>query len=389
MVFKKLLSSLGFGGVEVDTVLAAQPAAPDGALSGQVHLRAKGDVDIASIQLLLVATGATGEVELGRFTVAGGLHLGSGAVQAVPFTITLPPHTPMTVLYGQNLPGVSVGVRTEVAVAGGTGKTDFDPFQVTATEVHQHVIDALGTIGCRFVRNELRPAGQAITFYAPVPAGQPVGPHIPQLTFIFAADPQGMNVTAELAAHPGQGDLHRITPELAARLAAATEEGQGWVEHVDGWVTQILAKATAAQGAGAGSFMQPTPAPMPGYGPQGRGAARQQPYAYSGAAPAYQYGGYRGGGGLGIGSVIAGGVGGAALGFLGGMMIADMMQPDVTVNETTNNYETGDAGGEDSSGQDGSYQDAGYDSGGYDDSSGGYDDYGGDFGGGDFGGGDF
>jgi sporulation-control protein len=388
MVFKKLLSSLGFGGVEVDTVLAAQPATPGAALSGQVHLRAKGDVDIASIQLLLVATGAMGEVELGRFTVAGGLHLGSGAVQAVPFAITLPPHTPMTVLYGQNLPGVSVGVRTEVAVAGGTGKTDFDPVQVTATESHQHIIDALGTIGCRFVRNELRPAGQAITFYAPLPADQPVGPHIPQLTFIFAADPQGMNVTAELAARPGQGETHRITPDLASRLSAPAEGGQGWVEHVDGWVTQILAKAATAPGAGAGSFMQPTPAATPGYGPAGRGAARQQPYAYSGAAPAYQYGGYRGGG-MGIGSVIAGGVGGAALGFLGGMMIADMMQPDVTVNETTNNYETGDPGGQEASSQDGSYQDAGYDSGGYDDSSGGYDDYGGDFGGGDFGGGDF
>jgi sporulation-control protein len=383
MVFKKLLSSLGFGGVEVDTVLAAQPAGPGGTLSGQVHLRAKGDVDIAAIQLLIVASGAMGEVELGRFTVAGGLRLGSGAAQAVAFTITLPAHTPITILYGQNLPGVSVGVRTEVAVAGGTGKTDFDPLQVQATEVHQHIIDALGTIGCRFVRNELRPAGQAITFYAPVPAGQPVGPHIPQLTFVFAADPQGMNVTAELVARPGQGDPHRITPELASRLSAATDGSQGWVEHVDGWVTQILAKAAATAGAGSGSFMQPAPAAMPGYAPQGR----QQPYAYSGAAPAYQYGGYRGGG-LGIGSVIAGGVGGAALGFLGGMMLADMMQPDVTVNETVNNYETGT---DDQSYQDSSYGDsASYQDAGYDDYSGGYDDYGGgDFGGGDFGGGDF
>jgi sporulation-control protein len=133
MVFKKLLSSLGFGGVEVDTVLASgsagQPGAPGSTLSGQVHLRAKGDVDITSIQLLLVATGAMGEVELGRFTVAGGLRLGSGAVQAIPFSIALPAHTPFTVLYGQNLPGASVGVRTEVAVAGGSGKTDFDPFR--------------------------------------------------------------------------------------------------------------------------------------------------------------------------------------------------------------------------------------------------------------------
>ncbi len=383
MVFKKLLSSLGFGGVEVDTVLASgsagQPGAPGSTLSGQVHLRAKGDVDISSIQLLLVATGAMGEVELGRFTVAGGLRLGSGAVQAIPFSIALPAHTPFTVLYGQNLPGASVGVRTEVAVAGGSGKTDFDPFRVAATDVHQHIIDALGTIGCRFVRHELRPAGQAITFYAPVPTGQQVGPHIPQLTFVFAADPQGMNVAAELAARPGAGDLHRITPELAEQLTA---QPNGWVEHVDKWVTDILAKMATAPGAGASSFMQPTPAPAPGHA----AAPGRQPYQYAGAAPAYQYGGYRGGG-FGMGSMVAGGLGGAALGFLGGMMIADMMQPDINVHETVNNYETnadGSADGADNADySDSSYQDASYDS--YGGDYGGYD----DFGGGDFGGGDF
>jgi sporulation-control protein len=392
MVFKKLLSSLGFGGVEVDTVLATgsagQPSAPGSTLSGQVHLRAKGDVDITSIQLLLVATGAMGEVELGRFPVTGGLRLESGAVQAIPFSIGLPAHTPFTVLYGQNLPGVGVGVRTEVSVAGGTGKTDFDPFQVAATEVHQHIIDALGTIGCRFVRNELRPAGQAITFYAPVPDGQQVGPHIPQLTFVFAADPHGMNVAAELAARPGAGDPHRVTPELAQQLSA---QPNGWVEHVDKWVTDILAKMATAPGAGSGSFMRPapapTPAPTPGYAP----APGRQPYQYAGAAPAYQYGGYRGGG-FGVGSMVAGGVGGAALGFLGGMMIADMMQPDINVHETINNYEAPADSAEGADYTDSSYQDASQDSSYQDDYSGGYDGYGGgddDFGGGDFGGGDF
>jgi len=255
-------------------------------------------------------------------------------------------------------------------VAGGAGKTDFDPFQVAATEMHQHVIDALGTIGCRFVRNELRPAGQAITFYAPVPTGQQVGPQIPQLTFVFANDPQGMTVTTELAARLGAGDAHRLTPELAQQLSA---QPNGWVSHVDGWVTGVLTKLASAPGvpgAGAGSFMQPAPAVPTGYAPQGR------QYQYAGAAPAYQYGGY-GSRGFGMGSMVASGVGGAALGFLGGMMIADMMQPDVNVHETVNNYYDSDPQQDYA---DSSYQDASYG-----DSGGGYD----DFGGGDFGGGDF
>jgi sporulation-control protein spo0M len=59
MVFKKLLAGLGFGGVEVDTVLSPQPGTPGGSLTGQVNLRAKGDTDITAINLLLVASGTS------------------------------------------------------------------------------------------------------------------------------------------------------------------------------------------------------------------------------------------------------------------------------------------------------------------------------------------
>lgn len=36
MVIKKLPAGLGFGGVEVDTVLSGQPGTPGGAMTGQV-----------------------------------------------------------------------------------------------------------------------------------------------------------------------------------------------------------------------------------------------------------------------------------------------------------------------------------------------------------------
>src|SRR5687767_9954347 len=156
MVFKKLLSSLGFGGVDVATVLSAPVVTPGGPLSGQVHLRAKGDVEIGSVQLLLICSDGRGELELARFPVAGGLRLAGGSVQALPFTMTTPLSAPFDLLYGQQLPGYTIGVRTEVAVTGGSAKTDFDPVRVDAPPVAQRVIDALGTIGCRFVRNELR-----------------------------------------------------------------------------------------------------------------------------------------------------------------------------------------------------------------------------------------
>jgi sporulation-control protein len=376
MVFKKLLSSLGFGGVEVDTVLSAPAVHAGGQLTGQVHLRAKSDVEVASIQLLLVAGGGFGEIELARYPVGSLLKLASGSTQAVPFSVPTPSWIPFNVLYGQQLPGYTIGVRTEVAVSGGSGKTDFDPVRVEAGELHQRIMDALGTIGCRFVRNEVRPgaasglnvpAAQAVTFWAPLAQGQPPGPHVPQLTFSFAQDGDGVSVVAELAGRPRQGELHRISSADAARLSADEE---GWVVEVDGWVTSQLSKPVAA-GAGQGAFLQPTPPGMHG------GHRPQQPYGYGGRGQhQYQYGGYRRGSGMGLGGAVAAGVGGAALGFLGGMMIGGMI---------------GDAFGPDGGDMGGDAAAGGEDLGGGDYAAGGDygGDYGGDFGGGDFGGGDW
>lgn len=370
MVFKKLLSSLGFGGVEVDTVLSSPGVLPGGPLTGQVHLQAKGDVEIAAIQLLLVCSDGRGELELGRYPVGRHLRLVGGSTQAVPFSVPVPSSAPFNMLYGQQLPGYTIGVRTEVAVTGGSAKTDFDPVRVEATDPQQRVIDALGTIGCRFVRNELRhgsvaglsvPSAQALTFYAPIPEGEQPGPHIPQLTFNFAADEAGLTVVAELTQRPGQGDRHRITAADVERLSTIEE---GWVQEVDGWVREVLGQLSKPGAAAPGSFMQPTMAPpaAPGMRP-----GQQQQYAYGGRAPhqGYQYGGYRRGG---MGSAVAAGVGGAALGFLGGMMIGNMMGDAFSPDAAT---DVADAGA------------------GVEDAGGGYEDYSSDYGGGDFGGGDF
>ncbi|GIH06152.1 hypothetical protein Rhe02_42190 [Rhizocola hellebori] len=383
MVFKKLLASLGLGGVEADTVLSSQPAAAGGQLSGQVNLRAKSDTDITGITLILVAQGPMGELELDRFHVAGAVRIPSGATQSVPFGVRLPAHTPFTVLFGQNLPGMRLGVRTELAVASGKAKGDFDPLRVEAAAVHEQIIDTLGLIGCRFVRSEIRPgqhaglnapAAQAITFYAPIPEGQQPGPHIPLITFTLLGNNDGLTVLAELAARPGMADRHELS---AADITRLTNTDGGWSGEVDRWLVNTLDKMAAGQavpGAGSGAFMQPhAPAPQHGYRQPGHSVPG---YAYSGKSHgSYKYSGYHGRPSM--AGTLAMGVGGAALGFLGGMMLGDMIgdafEPDMA----------GDA--MDAAGiEDPGLADAGYDD------MGGYDDFGGgDFGGGDFGGGEF
>ncbi|MFC7759621.1 sporulation protein [Catellatospora bangladeshensis] len=133
MVFKKLLAGLGLGGVEVDTVLSPQPAVPGGQLHGQVNLRAKSDTDITAIWLLLVANTPFGEVELGRQQVAAGMRVAGGQTPSVPFALAVPAFVPFTALYGKGLPGGGVGVRTEVQVAPGSAKGDWDPARLDAS----------------------------------------------------------------------------------------------------------------------------------------------------------------------------------------------------------------------------------------------------------------
>jgi sporulation-control protein len=414
MVLRRILSSLGFGGVDVDTVLSTPATRPGGAFSGQVRLHAKGDVEITSVQLLLVANANGTETELARYPVADRFALRGGAGHAVGFHLAMPYTAPITLIYGHPMPGVTVGVRTQVSVAAGTAKTDFDPLGVEPSEIHQHVLDTLGTIGCRFVRSDLSPGNppaQAVTFYAPVPQGQPAGPNIPQLVFTLTGDPQGATVAAEPAARPGRRDVHRVTAEQARELSA---EPARWIELVDGWVRQVLERPAALPQQDPGAFMRPA---VHAPGPPHHSDHPSRPYAYPGhGLGGYRYGGYRG-----TGAMIGAGLGGAALGFLGGMVVSDMIHdaltPDVTPDTTTAADPTGthtgtadpqatdaqatDAQAADLQGagaaegvgvadttsdqgyQDAGYQDGGYDAGGWD--TGGYDSGGLDSGFGDFG----
>jgi sporulation-control protein len=200
------------------------------------------------------------------------------------------------------------------------------------------------------------PVAQAITFFAPVPDGEQLGPHIPRITFVLAPNDAGITVVAEPATRPGSGARHELSSADIERLSS-TEDG--WVTEVDGWLIAALKDVGRSE---PGSFLQT--------GPVGAGAGHQpgprQPYAYGGrgGGPGYQYDGYRRGPSM-AGSMMAGAAGGA-LGFLGTMMIMDMLTPDMPM-ETGADAAAADAGAADAGGDYG----------------------GGDYGGGDYGGGDY
>jgi sporulation-control protein len=368
MVFKKLLGSLGFGGPTVDTVLSTPTVTPGGPLQGHIHLKGGGsDTEIESITLILTAQAAGATFDVARLTAAGRFTLPAGATHALPLQAQTPWETPITSVYGQPLPGLHLGVRTQVDVRGGSGKTDLDPLAVAPLPVHNHLLDALGNLGCRFIRADLRPGQQVglaapvvqrITFYAPADT-RTAGAHLPQLSLNFTANAHALDVALE--AGWGSPPTHHTL--------AHTDAAADITQIVEAWVRDALARLPQ-QAAGQGSFMQP-----PQHQPE-RGFARP---GYSQPGYAAGYGGQPGYGRRpGMGGTVAAGVGGAALGFLGGMVVGEMIEDAMTPDtNTTENVEQNyyDAGGTDTGGTDTAYDSGGYDAGG---------DFGGDFGGGDF-----
>lgn len=127
MVFKRMLGAFGVGAPSVDTVLPNPSTRPGLILGGQVNLTGGSrDVEIDHITVGLVTRievdGAEEEydafVEFHRVGVAGGLPLAEGQQVSLPFQIPVPWETPVTDFYGQNLRGMTMGLRTEVAIRG-------------------------------------------------------------------------------------------------------------------------------------------------------------------------------------------------------------------------------------------------------------------------------
>ncbi|MEU9922980.1 sporulation protein [Streptomyces griseoluteus] len=299
MVFKRLLGSLGVGGPTVDTVLDPGAVLPGGTLSGEVRLAGgSAAVDIDHITLELVARveaehedgESEGSVVFERFTVGGGFRLGGGEQRAVRFDVPLPWETPVTELYGQPL-GITLGVRTELAVTGARDKGDLDPLAVRPLPVQEAVLEALGQLGFGFRSADLEygrigGTGQRLPFYQEIeltPAPQyAYGAGEFELTFL--AHPGGMEVVVEADKRGGfLGGGHDV---LGRFTVSHDLTGVDWTTLVDGWFRQLLESRTAAV------YAEPHPGSHPGTG---------------------------------MGTAVAAGAAGLAVGVVGGMVAAEVV----------------------------------------------------------------
>ncbi|WP_433218358.1 sporulation protein [Dactylosporangium sp. CS-047395] len=152
MVFRSLRrAALGVGGPAVDTVLDDPVIRPGESLAGVVHLAGgEREVEIERIVLTLVTRAGETTTELRRQEVAGGFRLGAGEARAVPVEFVVPLSTPITHVFGERVPGLAVGVRTELEVAFAFDPGDLDFVAVHPLPAEAAFLEALRSLGFRF-----------------------------------------------------------------------------------------------------------------------------------------------------------------------------------------------------------------------------------------------
>jgi sporulation-control protein len=209
-VFRKLMAAFG-AGVEVDTVLRNPRVRPGEHLEGEVRFRG-GSSDHAVDEITVDFT-AVVEVEHGdsehhatytflRSRVSGPFELKAGEARSIPFSISVPWETPLSSVGGHPLPGMRLGVATELVLAGALDKGDLDPLYVEPLPEQGHLLAALDRMGFRFSRADLENGtlrGSSMPFFQEIEyyAGPEWRRHFNQLELTFIAGPYAMDVVLE------------------------------------------------------------------------------------------------------------------------------------------------------------------------------------------------
>ncbi|MEQ4303074.1 sporulation protein [Plantactinospora sp. B6F1] len=304
MVFKKMLSALGVGGPSVDTVLTNPNTRPGLMLEGQVNLR--GGESAADIEQITVALVTRVEMEAGdseyagtmefyRLPVSGAMRLDAKQELAIPFQLPVPWETPITDVYGQRLRGMTMGLRTELAVARAVDKGDLDAIAVHPLPVQEKILEAFAQLGFQFKsadleRGHIYGVQQTLPFYQEIEflAAPQYAHTIREVELTFVTSQQGVDVIIECDKRGGMfSGGHDSVGRYTAEHAGVDQVD--WRQRVEGWLAQTVQSYA-------------------------RHGGLQQHYGHPGKQGHH--------GGHGIGGVVAG----AALGMAGGMIAGEMLE---------------------------------------------------------------
>jgi sporulation-control protein len=322
VVFKKMMRAFGVGGPSVDTVLANPNVRPGLALDGQVRIMG-GDHDVTIEQIVLGLVTRVGHehgdavAEFYRLPVSGAFQLRANEQRDLPFSLPVPWETPITHFYGQRLHGMTMGLRTELAVAKAVDKGDLDEVAVHPLPAQERILDAFARQGFRFKKADLEQGGiygvhQQLPFYQEIEFYPP--PHlsggINEVEVTFITDPTGVEVILEFdkrggflaAGHDAYGRF---------RVAHAEADTTDWNAIVESWVTEAAGRYQGLRGAS-------------GFAGHGSGFGGHGGYPGGHGYPAHgggHHGHYRRQG-PGMGGMVAG----VAGGIVGGMVLGEVVE---------------------------------------------------------------
>jgi sporulation-control protein len=261
VVFKKMLGAFGVGGPSVDTVLSNPNTRPGLPLDGHVSVTGGNhDVEIEHITLALVTRieveGGDGEYgtvgEFHRAQVSGARRLAAGEQLTLPFQLAMPWETPITDVNGGRLHGMTMGVRTEMAIARAVDKGDLDPVAVHPLPAQEAILVALAQLGFTFRSADLeygRIAGvqQTLPFYQEIEFFPPAqyAHSVNELELTFVANPSAVDVILEF---DKRGGVFSGGHDSFGRFSVAHTDVEtvDWMREVDGWVRQSLDSRSAA-----------------------------------------------------------------------------------------------------------------------------------------------
>jgi sporulation-control protein len=342
-MFNRMLNVFGIGGPSVDTVLDSPHAVPGQAITGQVRVQGgSSDAEIGQVVLSLVTQA---EHEFFRLVVQQGVRVPAGQLVTIPFQLQVPWETPITAVGGAQLPGMNVGVRTELMIAGAPDQGDLDPILVSPLPSQNQVLDAFGQLGFTFRRADVEAglipgAPQETGFYQEIeffPPAQFTG-RISEVELTFVASPHELHVVLQADKRSGQGMFTASSGgDALGQMRLSHQEAQvtDWVSAINGWLSQVAQRGQvnpAFSGGHTPAFQNPAfSGGQAGYNPafsqhghaDRRGFGRHG-HDHDGYARGQQRG--PGMGGPGMGGMLAAGAAGVAGGVVGGMVLGGVAE---------------------------------------------------------------
>ncbi|MFS8097443.1 sporulation protein [Lentzea alba] len=324
-MFKRMLSAFGVGGPSVDTVLDSPHAVPGQVVTGQVRIQGgSADAEIGQVVLSLVTRVEVehGDHEYGgvsefmRSVVQQGVRVPAGQLVAIPFQLPIPWETPITAVGGAPLPGMTVGVRTELVIAGAPDKGDLDPVLVGPLPSQDAVLNAFGQLGFSFrsadvEAGRIRGVHQELGFYQEIEFFPPAqfASAVSQVELTFVASPHELYVVLEA---DKRGGMFSSGGDAFGHFRVSHQEAQAtdWASAINGWLAQVAQRGHANPAFGGGHA---------GYNPAFGG---QPMHGHQGYDQHGHHGHHGHRSGPGMGGMIAAG----AAGVVGGMVLGEVVE---------------------------------------------------------------